>query len=980
MRADELSKAPLEYSPNATGSASQGITAPSMRRKIVGRQKQSKSLPDPDPMALACALHERREHMWNGRLTPEHLAELKASALTEEYIAAQTLYWSAGQVEIAEILAKDAGCGGLVIQYPECSNTDGTPYCRVKPDEPRTDKNEKLIKYESRAGAAVRLYIPPSTRGMLNDPSVPLVVTEGEKKCDSLCCHHIHAVGLAGVDCWRQKPRDADGNKVEEAESLPIDDLKFIEWRGRAVIAVFDSPRNLHVDRAEYGFAKELKQRGAEVKSVCLPTGPVGDDGKPGKMGADDFIVAFGVEALSKLIAAALPLDLADRAKAISAMNEDDNRTAAISKLLEDVVRLGDAMEREAVRKALKKALRGDAFDRAIREKESRFNDERPRRNREPAGDCDLNVISDNGDETDYAVGGGRFWYLKRGALPVPLTDFTAQIVEDVTRDDGAEQVRSFVITGKSASGKVLRSARVPAHVFDSMNWLSREWGVDATITPDWNAAGRARYTIKLISRDAAQRHVYAHLGWRKIGDAWCYLHGGGAVGTDGVSVELEALRHYRLPDRVENVSGALALSLALLDVAPRAVTIPCIATTYRAAIESLCRANFTLWTWGETGVLKSAFAALCLNHYGAEFSGESLPANWESTSNELESLAFRAMDVPLVIDDFAPRASRYEMDQLESKAHRLIRAQGNRQGRQRMNRDRTSAPMYYPRGLLWVTGEQVLSGASTNARVLVVEFPKGCVNLAALSQSQRQKERLAHAMRGFIEWLAPQHDLLTKTLPAQVDEIRSLVRLSGQHLRQPEIVAHLYIGIDLMLHCAVDQRACDSSWAEELRAESLETLVELTSAQSERIRQERPAHRFLTILKEMLTQRRVHLCSVRNGIPDDAESFGWRSSAGANPSDDWRGEGEQLGWVDDQYLFLMPQVAYHAVAKFSEEARTPFPVKRETLLKALAEEGISVTASDDKGHQRNTVVERLAGEPRRVLKIRRTAFQAEVG
>ena len=46
----------------------------------------------------------------------------------------------------------------------------------------------------------------------------------------------------------------------------------------------------------------------------------------------------------------------------------------------------------------------------------------------------------------------------------------------------------------------------------------------------------------------AKRRTVYTHTGWRKIGGQWTYLHQGGAVGTEGVSVDLESsLANYTL-------------------------------------------------------------------------------------------------------------------------------------------------------------------------------------------------------------------------------------------------------------------------------------------------------------------------------------------------------------------------------------------------------------------------------------------------
>ena len=46
----------------------------------------------------------------------------------------------------------------------------------------------------------------------------------------------------------------------------------------------------------------------------------------------------------------------------------------------------------------------------------------------------------------------------------------------------------------------------------------------------------------------AAHITEYSHTGWRKIAGKWCYLYHGGAVGADGVRVNLDGgLSGYRL-------------------------------------------------------------------------------------------------------------------------------------------------------------------------------------------------------------------------------------------------------------------------------------------------------------------------------------------------------------------------------------------------------------------------------------------------
>lgn len=108
--------------------------------------------------------------------------------------------------------------------------------------------------------------------------------------------------------------------------------------------------------------------------------------------------------------------------------------------------------------------------------------------------------------------------------------------------------------------------------------------------------------------------------------------------------------------------------------LAPDRITLALLAAVYRAA---LGKVDFSVFVAGHTGVFKSALAALCQQHFGAVMDGSSLPANFASTGNALEWLAFYAKDALLVVDDFAP-SGRGADAELQNIAERLFRAAGN--------------------------------------------------------------------------------------------------------------------------------------------------------------------------------------------------------------------------------------------------------------------------------------------------------------
>ena len=245
------------------------------------------------------------------RLTPRHLADLRASGLSDQQIAACGFHSLQATASVQKALAWKRYNGELgdCLCIPFVDAT-GKPsgYVRLKPDRPRKGKEDgKAIKYESPKGASNRAYFPPGTLAAIADPSAAIVMTEGEKKAAKADQEGFPCIGLSGVYGWQKKrAKDANGKPIGEREL--IDDLAAIPWQGRPVLLCFDSDSatNPMVRKAECHLSDALTRKGAIVKIVRLPQGEIGPDGKPGKVGLDDFLLAHGPDAFRVLLAAAV--------------------------------------------------------------------------------------------------------------------------------------------------------------------------------------------------------------------------------------------------------------------------------------------------------------------------------------------------------------------------------------------------------------------------------------------------------------------------------------------------------------------------------------------------------------------------------------------------------------------------------------------------------------------------------------------------
>lgn len=572
---------------------------------------------------------------------------------------------------------------------------------------------------------------------------------------------------------------------------------------------------------------------------------------------------------------------------------------------------------------------------------------------------------------TPYAIREDRLCLRKRtdhGTIFIPLSNFVAQVVRDVARDDGAEVAHIFEIEGRLASGEPLPRIAVPEDRFPGMNWVLR-WGIGAVITAGQGNRDHLRAAIQLLSRGAVQERVFTHLGWRRLDGRWVFLHAGGAVGADNVLVEPEAesLRSYVLPTD-GSPEEAMRASLRLLDIGPPEVTHPLWAAVWRAPTACLLYPTVVFWLYGKTGNFKSTLAALFLSHFGGPFTKDSLPANWLATDNALERLAFLARDVILVVDDYAPEKHPHQGAELDKRVNRLVRQVGNRAARTRLAGDLKARPETPPNALVIATGEQLPLGiASVAARILPVLCKNEKIDVAKLSQAQAEAYLLPQAMRGYLGWLAPRMDELAEALPKRFEELRAKATIEG-HARLPEAVAHLCLGTELGTNYAVQLGVLTEAEAGEMRKCCWNALLTLAREHARTLEEERPVAKFIQVLDAIFTQKKGHLVDrADGGRPVLADLFGWQL---AEEDDDAHPGGEFLGWADKDGLYLVPEAAFRAVSEYLRAAGG-LPVRERTLRDLLIQEGIAEPGEGG----RSTRQMRCQGSLKRVLHLRLNSY-----
>ena len=179
----------------------------------------------------------------------------------------------------------------------------------------------------------------------------------------------------------------------------------------------------------------------------------------------------------------------------------------------------------------------------------------------------------------------------KDGPTDVLLTNFTATITAEITEDDGAE-LAAPLCAGSPAQREDATVCEILATQFAGMSWVAEHLGAMAIVMPGMTLKDHARAAIQLLSHaDRAPPCLYPSR-LAQLGEDWCYLHAGGAIGAHGAVPEVtvrpgEALAVYHLPAPPDRgaARAAIRASLRVLDVAEDAVTIPGYATVWRAVL-----------------------------------------------------------------------------------------------------------------------------------------------------------------------------------------------------------------------------------------------------------------------------------------------------------------------------------------------------------------------------------------------------------
>lgn len=573
----------------------------------------------------------------------------------------------------------------------------------------------------------------------------------------------------------------------------------------------------------------------------------------------------------------------------------------------------------------------------------------------------------------DYTIKDGAFYQIKavrsgedgNGTVEFPLCDFTCQIVEEVTADDGLVDSTFLRIKGLRKNGFALPLVDVPAKSFYSSqgSWSNEYWGTQVFIFPGAAKKDNLRACIHLFSNlngDVPRRTVYKYSGWKKINDAWHYLTGSGAITVDGLiegtEVDLGSghMSRYQLPAPLagDRLKQAVSDTLALLDVCPGKLHIGAalLAAVARAPLGECHCVDFALWLHGLTGSRKSAITAIALAFFG-DFTARSFPGNWSDSVNDAEAKSHQCKDSIFVMDDFKPSVSLTESSKLHAMAERIVRNTGNQTGRGRRGSAMEAKAAPYNRSMMLITGEDLPRGQSLLGRLLILEIGGSDVDNAVLTRLQQAQQAgsFTGLMSAYLQWLAGRMDQLKKDLPKNIALLRDAAIRDGlatSHPRAAEMYVSLVAGFDVFLEFLEDTGTITNEQSTHLSLSIESSLQQAFSEQADYQKDQCEAQRFVQLLKAALSSGNCHIADKnKQGAPETRPFvWGWRNGGKDLSGDVYSPMGDCIGWYcaplegNNAEVWLQQDAVFKVVQQFARNQGEAFLMSPATLWRRLDE------------------------------------------
>lgn len=496
--------------------------------------------------------------------------------------------------------------------------------------------------------------------------------------------------------------------------------------------------------------------------------------------------------------------------------------------------------------------------------------------------------------------------------------------------------VVSVVIDGD----KEVDDIKLSASEVSNLKWIPSYLGMDAIIYPGQEK--EFLLIIKKLFRYVETIEQHSNTGWVKsVSGEYEYLDYYGAIGEETIKVEMdEHFRNYKISRNEADVSLATQKSLDLLNVVDEGIAYILLGLVYLCPLlefigKVLKLPEFVVWLYGFTGTRKTTIGKLFLSHFGS-FENR-VTASFNDTYSSIELKSYKLKDSLMILDDFCPQQSHKETQNVNTVAEKIVRACGDRTSRGRLTVTMESQTQFIPRGMTLITGETIVPGNSTLARIVQVELKKDSVNLEALTEAQLNIESLSISMRNYILWIKKEVnsnyeeflEAIKDNYYYYLNELR--VNAISTHGRTYESFAWLLVGLDMMYQFYVEVGIITTKKADESIERAKLEFLDHIKMKHENSKEDNPVELFLETIKELITSKSVTMKNIETGevVGNQYKSID--------------------GFYDSEYYYFNSNNIYGVVRSKLQKAGVYLQLPIKGLLKALAD--VNVIKVEDKNN-----------------------------
>jgi hypothetical protein len=441
---------------------------------------------------------------------------------------------------------------------------------------------------------------------------------------------------------------------------------------------------------------------------------------------------------------------------------------------------------------------------------------------------------------------------------------------------------------------------------------------------------------MQMQCEDAKTETIYSHTGWIQTGKGEkVFLNGLNSIDKNGLTekyfVELapdfRRFCFYPVDDSTEDCFKTVLTDFP--KAVPDWVYVPLIAYVFMTPLNGLMRDKgkepcFSFYLIGKTGSFKSSISKLLLCFFGLFNYSDTSPITFLDTQNAIGRKLAVGADIPLLLDDRRPTNNAYDKSRYEGIEKFVSSAIGDRAARGRLNADSTAKVSYIAKSNLFVTAEEafVNIGSSSIARSVSVEIQPDTVNFDRLQELQDKPQHFNKIMQLYIQWVILHYEQLEKNCDDALKRFRKGFADAG-HARLATAFSQLLYGYSVFLYFCKDNGQINDETCSALLNKAQKIFLSLCEKQSKKVESEKPTNLFCELLSEMIETRRVSIIDLKKSDTGNIIT-----------------SSKTIGYKDDEYIYLIPQVTYTEITKFYGESGYTFPASKTSIWKMLADEG----------------------------------------